>query len=84
MASGIGGIPGGNCAGNVGAASPSCALPLHAGERSTERAADGIAVGCGTLTGWLHPGQGTVFPNAFSVTFSFLRQCGQSILKAIC
>ena len=32
----------------------------------------------------MQPGQGTVFPIAFSVTFSVLMQCGQSILKDIC
>ena len=31
--------------------------------------------------GWLHPGQGTVFPNAGSVTFRTLLQLGQFILK---
>lgn len=33
--------------------------------------------------GWLQPGQATVFPNAFSVTFRDFLQCGQSILKDI-
>ena len=32
---------------------------------------------------WLHPGQGTVFPNAFFVTFKILLQFGQFILKDI-
>lgn len=39
------------------------------------------SVGYATDMGWLQPGQGTVLPNAFSVTFKVLIQWGQSILN---
>ena len=56
-----------------GVASPFCVAPDHGGAAPTRFAwRDGCA-GCGTLIGWLHPGQVTVFPNAFSVTSESLQ-----------
>ena len=42
---------------------------------------EGTTVGCGTVIGCLHPGQGTVFRNAGSVTLRVLLQRGQLILN---
>ena len=70
--SGMGGIDGGNCTGEA-SAPWSSAPPVHGAARWTGALA-GTAVGCGTLIGCLHPGQGTVFPNAGSVTLRVLLQ----------
>jgi hypothetical protein len=79
----MGGIPAGNGLAVSGVASPVWAAPDHGGGAPTWLAwRDGCA-GWGTLMGSLHPGQGTVFPNAFSVTFKALVQWGQVIWKDI-
>jgi hypothetical protein len=75
-------MAGGNCTGEACDPRFSVLAVLDA-ERWTGGADIGIADGCGTVMGWLHPGQETVFPNAGSETFRVLLQWGQYILKAI-
>ncbi|MGO8752737.1 MAG: hypothetical protein ACLQNE_42895 [Thermoguttaceae bacterium] len=53
------------------------------GATGADENTDGAPAGFGTLMGWLHAGQGTVFPNAFSVTFNVLMQRGQLIVNDI-
>ena len=68
----MGGIDGGNCTGGV-SAPRFPAPPAHGAARWTG-ALEGTAAGWGTLMGWWHPGHGTVFPNAGSVTLRVLLQ----------
>jgi len=47
--------------------------PVH-GAAPWTGALEGPAVGNGTLIGWLHPGHGSIFPNAGSVILRIFLQ----------